>query len=369
MDPLPPIPVSGRLLWREFRMRIVPWLFLAGLVVAIALMWTRVNIGQTVVGVGEGRRALVTSPQPGLLRELRVHPYELVNEGEPIAIIAPADPRVPLDLLRLELDLGRLRLQPTVPEQNAMNYEQVRGDWLRVKSELAVAKVNLERAQNDVNRNKPLYDEKLVSEDIYDLSLKTREAFQAEVTEKSNAVHEIEQRLSTLRDLGDPEATGAADQFQKLVSRLDAAQALAASNWGPVTLVAPISGMVSAIQRQQGEYILDGEPLVVVHSLWSDRVVGYLRQPYPVDPEIGLPVKVTTRNHKREQFWASISQVGAQVDVITNALAYVRQGALVDVGLPIIIDLPPQSRIRPGEIVDLWIRPDGAHPETEGPPR
>ncbi len=368
MDPLPPIPTSPRLLWREFRMRVVPWLFLSGLVAAIAVMWTRVNIGQSIVGVGEGERALITSPQPGLLRELKVRPYQLVNQGEPIAVVHPADPRVPLDLLRLELDLQRLRLQPTLPEQNAMNYERVRSDLLRIKSELAVAKVNLERAQNEVDRNKPLYEEKLVSEDIYDLSLKTRQAFEAEVAEKTAAVREMEQRMEELRSLGEPEATDAGDQFQQLLSRLDAAQSLAASNWGPVTLVAPISGMVSAVQRQQGEYILDGEPLVVVHSLWSDRVIGYLRQPYPIDPEIGLPVKVTTRTHAREQFWTSISQIGAQVDIITNALAYVRQGSLVDVGLPIVIDLPSQSRIRPGEIVDLWIKPADARPQDRGGP-
>ena len=193
-------------------------------------------------------------------------------------------------------------------------------------------------------------------------------AFEAEVAEKTAAVREMEQRIEELRSLGEPEATDAGDQFRQLLSRLDAAQSLAASNWGPITLVAPISGMVSAVQRQQGEYILDGEPLVVVHSLWSDRVIGYLRQPYPIDPEIGLPVKVTTRTHAREQFWTSISQVGAQVDIITNALAYVRQGALVDVGLPIVIDLPSQSRIRPGEIVDLWIKPADARPQDRGGP-
>lgn len=368
MDPLPPIPASGRVLWREFRIRVVPWLFLATLVVAIALMWSRVNIGQTVIGVGEGMRALVTSPQPGMLRELKVRPYQLVNQGEAIAVVDPADPRVPLDLLRLELDVGRLRFQPTIAEQNAMNYEQVRGDLLRTKSELAVAKVNLERARNEAERNKPLYEEKLVSADLYDLSVKTREAFQAEVTEKTKAVQDIEQRLAALQAVGDPQATAAADHLQQLASRLDAAQTLAASNWGPVTLVAPFSGMITGIQRQPGEYIQDGEPLVVVHSLWSERVVGYLRQPYPVDPEIGLPVKITTRTQKRQQFSASISQIGPQVEMITNALAFVRQGTLVDVGLPIVIDLPAGSRVRPGEIVDLWINPPETRPKADGVP-
>jgi hypothetical protein len=84
-------------------------------------------------------------------------------------------------------------------------------------------------------------------------------------------------------------------------------------------------------------------------------VVAYLRQPYPVDPEIGMRARATTRTRSREQYSLSITHVGAQVEVITNVLAFVRQGAMVDVGLPIVMDLPAYSRIRPGELVDLWI--------------
>lgn len=365
-DPLPTIPTPPRVIWREFRLRVVPVILFAGLVGAIALLWSHVNTAQTLSGVGEGVRSLVTSPQPGLLQELKVRPYQLVNQGDPIAVIRPVDPRMPLDLLKMELDVARMRFQPSVAEQNAMNYEQVRSDLLRTKSELAIAKVNLERALNEVQRNTPLYHEKLVSEDIYDLSLKTRDAFQAEVTEKTKAVQSMEQRLHELQALGDPQLAGPDERVEKLLSRLDVAQASVASNWGPITLVAPVSGMVSVISRQPGEYVLDGEPLVAVHSLWSERVVGYLRQPYPIDPEVGMPVRVTTRNQKRLQFWTSISQVGAQIEVITNALAFVRQGALVDVGLPIVMELPAESHVRPGEVVDLWINPAAQRSATGG---
>ena len=365
MDALPTIPTPPQVLWREFRLGVIPVVTFGALVAVIVLLWSQVNTAQMLGGVGEGVRSMVSSPQPGLLLELKVRPYQLVNQGDPIAVIQPVDPRMPLDLLQAELQVARMRFQPTIAEQNAMNYEQVRGDLLRTKAELAIAKVNLERAQNEVTRNTPLYHEKLVSEDLYDLSLKTRDAFQAEITEKTKAVQDIEQRLQELRSLGDPQVVATDDRLQELLSRLDATQASAASNWGPLTLVAPISGMIGAINRQQGEYVVEGEILVGVLSLWSDRVVGFLRQPYPVDPEVGMQVKVTTRTPKRLQFWTSISQVGAQVEVITNALAFVRQGALVDVGLPIVMDLPAQSRIRPGEIVDLWIKPGTARSKDD----
>jgi hypothetical protein len=75
---------------------------------------------------------------------------------------------------------------------------------------------------------------------------------------------------------------------------------------------------------------------------------------------------VTTRNRKRLEFPSRIVQVGAQVESITNALAYVRQGFLFDSGLPLVVEIPPESRIRPGELVDVLI--DGrAAPESSPP--
>ena len=61
---------------------------------------------------------------------------------------------------------------------------------------------DVQRAENQLRRNEPLYREKLVSEDVYDLSLQTLEMYRSEVREKSNAIHHIEQRLAELKGFG-----------------------------------------------------------------------------------------------------------------------------------------------------------------------
>jgi len=354
-DPLPPIPLTARLRWRIFRERVVPVLMFSLLLGVASVVWSRFYGAPTMSGIADGMRTTVASPQAGWLRELKVYPYQLVNQGDPIAIVEPVDARVPLDLLRVEMELARLQHEPSVADQNAMNYERVRVEFLRLQAELATARVNLARAENDVRRNQQLYQQKVLSEELYDLSVKTRDAFAAEVATKASAVTEIEQRLVKLRSLGDPQMAAVDERLQAALARVEAGQAGAASNWGPITLVAPISGMVSGISRQAGEYVVDGEPIVGVSSLVAQRVVAYLRQPYPIDPEVGMKVRVATRTEKREKFVNSIVHVGAQVEVITNALAMVRQGSLVDVGLPVVVGLPVPNRVRPGEIVDLWI--------------
>jgi hypothetical protein len=42
--------------------------------------------------------------------------------------------------------------------------------------------------------------------------------------------------------------------------------------------------------------------------------------------------------------------------MITNSLAFIKTGSLVDAGLPVIVSIPPGLSIRPGEVLDLNFR-------------
>jgi multidrug resistance efflux pump len=356
MEPLPVIPTPFSARWREFRIRVVPFIMFALAIAGSVFMWRYGGIGAGgVPGIGEGVRSQISSAQPGVLEKVLVKPYEFVQAGDPVAIILPTDPGARIDLVRTELDIARLKLMPTLAEENAVSYERLRFELLRTKSELAVAQVHLLRAESEVKRSEPLFQEKLLSEDLFELAVNTRDLYRTEVNEKSNVVVELERHLGDLKGLGMTQNLTVKDPRPELATRLDRLYEAASTNWGPVTLRAPISGMVYAINRQQGENVAEGEPLVVINAPWSDRIVGYLRQPYPVDIAPGMKVRITTREQRRRQFWSEVSQVGAHVEVITNALAFVRQGTLVDAGLPITIELPEELKLRPGEVVDLAI--------------
>jgi hypothetical protein len=185
-------------------------------------------------------------------------------------------------------------------------------------------------------------------------------------------VTEIERRLAELHVLGVPSAGGTNLLSETLIAQLEEMRDSAMTNWGPIVLRAPISGMVSVVYRQQHEHIAEGEPLVTINSDWAERIVGYLRQPYTIEPQAGMSVHVTTREHKARKFWSEITQVGAQLETITNSLAIVRQGTLLDAGLPVVVQVPKGMRIRPGETVDLVFRARAAEhsliPATDSVP-
>jgi multidrug resistance efflux pump len=321
-------------------------------VAVIAVQWRRLD-GGGIPAIAEGVRSAVMCPQPALLQQLNVRPYEWVEAGQPVATIQPIDPRARLDLLQSELQLARLRLEPSLPDQNALDYERLRVESLRLKQELAVAEVELQRAENVLRRNSLLRKDQLVSEDTYDLSVRDRDGCQAEIVEKRKAMAEIDSRLAALRPLGEPEVPGSNLLLRALIAHLDAKMLVAETNWCAITLVAPISGMVHLVNHQPGEFLAEGEPLLTINSPKADRIVGYLRQPYVVEPKLGMKVEVITRSRQRRKFFAEISQIGAQVETITNSLAVIRPFAAMDVGLPVVVKVPPEVSVRPGEAFDL----------------
>ncbi len=363
---LAPIPMPWVQQWVEFRQRVLPVLVFLGATGLAGLLWQDA-VTPMFSGVGEGLRAGVASGQGGVVQEVHVRPFQQVREGDLLATVAATDPRVLLGLLQSELQWVQMRFAPRLGEENALDLERVRVEVMRTRAELAVARVNLLRAQNDVDRQGPLHEARLVSTAVFDLSLKTRDAFQVEVRERERALGEMEKRLVELGRLGDPGLTTPEEEHRlAILERLGAARVGVASNTTLVRLYAPISGQVGYVGRQAGEHVVEGEPFIQVQGLEADRVVGYLRQPYPVDPRVGMEVELTTRGPVRRRFRSEIIQVGAQLEVITNALAQVRMGALVDVGLPVVVGVPPRSGIRPGEVVDLVIKTRSAEYRVMG---
>lgn len=358
MTPLEPIPVPPSLRWREFRIKSLPPLFFLALCITCGFLWRSAVVQGGFLGVAEGSRSIVTSLQPGTLGPLRTQAFDRVRAGQPLADFSPFEPRIEVDLLNSEMQIARLQWEPTAREEYAFSADRLLLEIHRLRTEEAVARVNLARAENEVKRNQPLFQEKLVSEEIYDLSNKSRDLYRAEIETKQQAIQALEARFQeiTRQSTGSEGQTSKQERLVGLLTSLNTASNLI----GRKTLSSPMDGMVSAIYRRPGESVVAGEPLLLINSEWSTRVIGYLRQPYPFTPEIGQRVRVTTQERKTRQVVGVLTQIGAQIESITNTLAMLPQGKLIDAGLPLVVDLPAEARIRPGEIVTLSLLPPEA---------
>lgn len=359
-DALPPIPTPPALRWREFRVRFLPALLFLAALGGVAFIWQRNVSAPMFVGAVEGRAANVASPYAAKILQLDVDRFQTVKQGTPLAVLMPTDPRTALSAVQSELDVLRARLDSYLTRQrNATDYEKLRLDWLGQRVDLATARANWQGARDALYRDKSLHAQKLISDDIYELAETLENALSAEVLERSNLVQQTESGMQTLIAANAPTATNdfAATLDAAIQAEEQKLKTVAGSGAAPVTLVAPMDGMVSFIYHQAGENIPEGDPIMVISGTRPERIVAYLRQPVAFEPKVGETVQVRTRTLQRQMSLARIASVGAQFEPITNSLAIAHPYGMIDYGLPVEVTLPPGLNLRPGETVDLALMP------------
>lgn len=130
----------------------------------------------------------------------------------------------------------------------------------------------------------------------------------------------------------------------------------------PAVITAPIEGAVTYIHVTGGDKVRAGLPVLTVTGNKPDRIIAFLRQPIAFVPEEGTPVKIHPRARHNSTAVAVIQRVGLQLAPVRRTLlpitAASSDSAHVEYGLPVIVSVPPELKLFPGEIVDLTILPE-----------
>lgn len=363
MSELPVIPTPSSQKFREFRVRFLPPLVFLCTLTAILVLWKDYVSPPTLVGQVETVITPVTTRNAGVLTNLFVQRFQEVRAGEVLAEVRVTDHRrydTDLELLRSQVALSQLELGTITDHQRlALDYENLRVDYMRQQTELAMAKAQLPHAEFDVELSKRLLADKVVSEFEYRSFLSTFDSLKAQAAQLSKNVEQLEAKLQDARQFLDTTADAAATK--QLVERLNRLQehqrALESLGAAPLLIEAPISGVVTEVFRRPGENVLPGDPILSISSKQSERIVGYLRPPFAVEPKPGMAVQLRPRTLPRMEAEARISGVGASFEVVTN-VALVRPNSLPELALPIAISIPDNlmNRVRPGELIDIVIR-------------
>jgi len=181
------------------------------------------------------------------------------------------------------------------------------------------------------------------------------------VIEKSNLVQRTEKTLVRLQAMADTFVPGGEnDPLKQALAVEEDKMKVFEAKMTPMILRAPTNGVVTMIHRHAGEQVMAGEPIATVTSTNSQRIVGCLPQNFPLDPCIGMAVQVRTRTSRRRSAVARIIGVSPQLEPITNALMaplMLGRAAVVPMGRIISVSLPRELNLKPGEPVDVTLRP------------
>ena len=362
MDPLPVIPTPPEHRWREFRIRYLPVIVFGCVLTMAVVVWNEKVSPPTMVGEVETIRANVTSPMAGSLTELTVVRLQHVKAGQVVGRVFATDPRMlttALDIIRAESDMLRDQLSPADDQQRLLlNYQRLRLDVMTLRGQAAVARVQLQETENEFKRVASLFKDKIASEGEFERARSLRDAKQEQVTELEKIVQENQLTVASNQPAFDPKLmAAAANTLSNLAlsisaheKKLEAAEVM--------NMVAPIDGFVSAVNRQQGENVAAGEPILVISALSARHIVAFIRQPLNLDPAPGMAVEVRSRAGARQTGLAKILEVGLQLEPITPGLlppSTTGGGNRPETGLPVLVSLPTNLKLLPGEIVDLTV--------------
>ena len=358
MPTRPPIPIPAHLRWREFRYRTLPMLTIGATFAAVVGLWVTLVDSPTIVGKALAKKANLVSPISGELLSLNVRKFEQVNKGETLAVIQPIGTKSQLDSLRLEIDIIRNQMEPAVEaKRNAVSYYRLRLEWLQQRVSLASSKVNLQRAQNRLARDKELFQTQLISADQFDQTQKQVDALVAEVNEADKMVAELEMALNGLDQLDKN------PQTDELNERLQAALLAQESHLKriekfakPYPLIAPISGKITSISRLPGETVMDGESILAITAVESTQLIAYFKPSLDFPFDAGTSLDIQTRGKNPRKATTQIEGISPAWESLGGSPDTPDAGEFsLNIGLPVLLTLPPELNVKPGELVDIFL--------------
>jgi multidrug resistance efflux pump len=349
-----PIPPSRR--WSEFRIRLLPGLVFLVAGVAAFHLWNERVESSNLTGKVIGLEVELRSTEAGYLTQLQATRFQRVNAGDAIAQVVTTDPRVleaRLAVVLAEVEMIRHGMGPLDNYQrNVLNLEGMQMDLMRERIALASSSIERDRVSREFERARELRGRGLISEEEFERVQSELDMLALEIGERSELLDTMRGRIDGIANNAAPggSATAAALRLQEERLRLIEAELM------PVTLEAPIDGVVSRVFRSGGERIAGGEPILVIQSRNPEYIVGYIPHPVRLEPVVGMSVVVRSRSGDREEFRSRIIEVGAQVEDMAEVADFPpRPGQITRTGLPVKIDLPTTVGLRPGEIVDLTL--------------
>jgi multidrug resistance efflux pump len=284
--------------------------------------------------------------------------FREVRAGEKIGVIRTMPPeyaQLALAVLREEIEMIRLGVADPVlgQQRNLLSLQGLRRDWLLVRSDLASLRVRMRQAELDLKRLEELAGQGYESASVIEQARALYEAMVAEVNEKTSLAESLQAAVAEVdaqaegRGLPDVGITAALDWKEAELRRLEAELA-------PVAIFAPFDGRLTKVFRHSGDYVNMGEPIAEIRSKHAESIIGYLKPPFPLRPEVGMEVDVMPRSSGGTQtLRAHVLAVGPQFEALQPAFLRPMPVTLEERALPLLISLSDQVSLVPGEIVDI----------------
>lgn len=351
---LVPIPFSRRL--KEFRLRFIPVIVFAVVVVMVAYLWDMRVYNPTFTGKVYAQVTLITAPETGLIQGMRVQEFDRVQYGDTLAVVVSVDTAIvatQIAVLRATIDLLELTQEPLSDwTRNRLDLAGLRLDIVRETVDRTTTELDLAQTRTEVERIRTLRTRDMASEQQLERAELELAQLEAEMRARNDGLAAMSSRFESLEQddrrlemrRGDIIAAAVAVHEQEIAA-LEAALR-------PFVVRAPFDGVIARVFFFNNSNVPRGEAFIQLESEVPTHIIGFLRQPLTVRPEPGMLVQVRSRRAEKRITAARLDKIGAQALQFEES---VQRPGLLETGLPVKISLVglESMGLVPGEFVDI----------------
>ena len=335
------------------------------LIVWVYLRWNHVTENDSYVMAD---MVTISSRVDGWIAERRVTDGDTVNKGDILAIIDQRKAKLEVDELKskeasLQKRYERIQAQLTETKESTENAVDVaKARYEEAEANMGMIAAEMEQAQLDYKRNKPLVASNAISHKTWD---ETRTASQAAMAKHRLAKAQVSAASANLADAITKRAdvTVLQKQLEELAHDIEQVRAQIGQKEIELddrTLRSPINGVVDQKFVEPGEYVIPSQRLVLMHDPKSVWIEVLLKETKLAGVRMGQPVEISVDAYPGRHFTGYVERVG---NVATNQFALLPNpnpsGNFTKIAqrvpVRIKVDQPDGNPLRPGMMVEVDI--------------
>ena len=335
------------------------------LIVWVYLRWNHITENDSYVMAD---MVTISSRVDGWIAERRVTDGDTVKTGDTLVIIDQRKTKLEMDELKskeasLQKKHERIQVQLAETKESTENavaaatarYEEAEANMRMIAAEM-------EQAQLDYKRNKPLMASDAISRKTWD---QTRTTSQAATEKHLLAKAQVSAASANLADAITKRAdvTVLQKQLEELAHDIEQVRSQIGQKEVELddrTLCSPINGVVDQKFVEPGEYVIPSQRLVLMHDPKKVWIEVLLKETKLTDVRVGQPVEIHVDAYPGRHFTGCVERVG---NVATNQFALLPNpnpsGNFTKIAqrvpVRIKVDQPDDHPLRPGMMVEVDI--------------
>ena len=335
------------------------------LIAWIYLSWNHVTENDAYVMAD---MVTISSRVDGWIAERRVTDGDAVKKGDALLIIDLRRTRLELDELKSKeasLQKKHERMQVQLSEtgestENAVAVARARHE--EAEANMGMIAAEMEQAQLDYKRNKPLMASDAISRRTWD---QTRTTSQAAAEKHRLTKAQVSAASAGLADAITKRADVAViqKQLEELGHEIEQVRAQIGQKEVEIddrTLRSPINGVVDQKFVEPGEYVIPSQRLVLLHDPKNVWIEVLLKETKLTDVRVGQPVEISVDAYPGRHFRGCMERVG---NAATNQFALLPNpnpsGNFTKIAqrvpVRIKVEQPDDNPLRPGMMVEVDI--------------